>query len=97
MYYIVQVDYCTDTFGCENFTEVENILKIATLKWTQSEFWKSNQTAEELYIECMKEKDFGDIAQVYEIDCFFMVGDHKVPCGLYETDYNKPMTITKIM
>ena len=52
---------------CEDIAEVKHELMIACAIWRYDGYYVGNETVEELYNECWKDKDFGDIAQVYEI------------------------------
>ena len=60
----------------DNKEELHNYLKTLCFEWVLSPCYSSsdNDTWEDLYNYCVKEKYFGDIAQVFKIDLFFTAG-----------------------
>ena len=80
----------------ETLEEVKDILKIETFAWTQDDSY-SGMAWEDLFNYCYCHKCFGDIAQVYEIKPYFLVGETKIPCGFYTADYNTLFDCMKIM
>lgn len=80
----------------ETMEEVELILKIETFTWTQDDSY-SGLSWEDLFNYCLSHKCFGDIAQVYRISPYFLLGKAKIPCGFYEAELNKSFDCTKIM
>ena len=81
----------------ENFKEVKKELLIATFTWCQNDNY-SGDSYKTLYKQCLKNKNFENIAQVFKVDSFFYLTDKtKIPCELYTCELHVPMTITKIM
>jgi len=80
----------------ETLEEVKTTLKIETFVWTQDDSY-SGLSWEDLFNYCWTHKCFGDIAQVYKIEPYFLVNETKIPCGFYEADYNKSFDCMKIM
>ena len=80
----------------ENIQDVYKALKKACAIWCIGYEEEIGQSYEELYEECLKQKDFGDIAKVFEIDCFFKCGKSKVSSNLYTSEKHTPFICTRI-
>ena len=63
----------------ETWNEVLNELKALTFRWCLDENYEG-EPHEELFEECLKNKDFGDIASVYECKEGAFGLDKKVVC-----------------
>lgn len=94
MTYLVKTD--DKIVECENFTDVQKELLKATLEWTLSDIYEGESFLS-LFDKCLNNCDFGDIASVYEINSYFTVNNHEIPCELKCMDKNIPTTITKIL
>lgn len=80
----------------EKYEEVINILRKYTASWCADKDYHG-EDFETLFQNCLENKDFGDIAQVYEIDTYFEVfGGKKIPCGLYVADKNTDFKLRRI-
>ena len=69
----------------EKYEEVISLLRKNTAFWCADENYQG-EDFETLFQECLETRDFGDIAQVYEVDTYFKVADRKIPCDLYLAD-----------
>lgn len=79
----------------EGYGEVINILRKSTAWWCADEDYEG-EDFETLFQECLENKDFGDIAQVYEMDTYFKIGEKKMPCSLYTADKNIDFKLRRI-
>lgn len=79
----------------EKYEEVISLLRKSTASWCADEDWEG-EDFETLYQKCFKNKDFGDIAQVYEVDTYFKVTRGKIPCTLYLADRNIDFKLRRI-
>lgn len=79
----------------EKYEEVISLLRKSTAAWCADEDWKG-EDFETLYQECLENKDFGDIAQVYKVDTYFKVRGEKVPCSLYTADRDTDFKLKRI-
>lgn len=80
----------------EKYEKVIRLLRTSTTHWCNDELYIGEEDPETLFQECLKNKDFGDIAQVYEVDTYFKVGRGKVPCGLYIADKDTDFRLRRI-
>lgn len=64
--YIVKTDDIIKDF--DDFKDVKIFLYGECAKWVRQPNFIGNDTAEELFNYCMKEQDFGDIADVYKVE-----------------------------
>lgn len=97
MTYLVRSSYF-EIKECKDYDEVLNLLRKYTAFWCADSNYEG-EDFETLFKECLENKDFGDIAQVFEIDTYFLCGNKnkiKIPCELYCADKNIPFKIIKI-
>ena len=78
----------------EDFDEVLHLLKVYTAYWCVNIDYEDDYIT--LYNECLENNNFGDIAQVYKIDAYYIYDNKKYPCGLYLAERQTPFIITKI-
>lgn len=95
MTYLVRSNYF-EIKECESYDEMLDLLRKSTAVWCADSNYEG-EDFETLFKECLEIKDFGDIAQVFEIDTYFLCGNEaKIPCGLYCADKNIPFKMSKI-
>lgn len=81
----------------QDYEKMLGLLRQYTAYWCASDdYMEDNEDFEVLFNECLKNKNFGDIAQVYQIDTYFKTSSKKYPCGLYLADKNTKFTMTRI-
>ena len=83
----------------EKYEEVISLLRKSTAVWCAN--WYADEDGEgkdfeTLYQKCFKNKDFGDIAQVYEVDTYFKITRGKVPGGLYLAERKTDFKLRRI-
>lgn len=88
-----------NSFGLKEvgkYEEVMNILRKYTAYWCADKDYHG-KNFETLFKTCLENKDFGDIAQVYEVNTYFEVYEgKKIPCDLYVADKNTDFRLRRI-
>ena len=84
----------------ENYDDVITELRKLTASWCATEEYMKcpdNPEWKELFEECLANRRFNDIAQVYSVDAYFNSSlNRKIPCDLYLMEYDTPTTIKRI-
>lgn len=93
MSYLVRSDFGLKEV--EEYEEVISLLRKSTASWCADEGWNGDDF-KTLFQRCLANKDFGDIAQVYEVDTYFKVTRGKIPCTLYLADRNTDFKLRRI-
>ena len=104
--YLVQIAEENKIVECDTFEEVEKLLLRACALWMYSGDYSDEElnTPQKLFDYCMAEKDFGDIAQVLEIDAYFTIFydvenniTDKVACDIIGCDLRVPFKCQRIL
>ena len=101
--YLVQILKENEIVECDTFEEVKNLLLRACALWMYSGDYsdKDLDTPPKLFDYCMGKKNFGDIAQVLEIDTYFTIDledntSKKIPCNIMGCDLRVPFKCQRI-
>lgn len=101
MYLVRYFDNHDRIVKCETFEEVKKWLLLACTAWVISDNYCSDgklDTPQKLFDYAMKKKDFGDIAQVFQIDSYFLLGEkEKNFCDFSECDLRTPFSCQRIL
>ena len=99
--YLVQISEENKIVECDTFEEVEKLLLRACALWMYSGDYSDEEldTLQKLFDDCMKNKDFGNIAQVLEINTYFTIPSNlkKVTCNLMGCDLRVPFKCQRIL
>lgn len=79
----------------EKYEEVVSLLRKNTAFWCADENYQG-EDFETLFQKCLENKDFGDIAQVYEVNTYFKTTKGKISCDLYSADRNIDFKLRRI-
>lgn len=94
--YLVSTDDNPTLREFETMEEVKKELIKAVIAWTEDDCYVGKDGVS-LYKECLKDKDFGDIASVYEVNSYFCSCGKLIPCELHLMEKDVPTIITRIM
>ena len=80
----------------EEYDEVLNFLRQCTAFWCADPSYEG-EDFETLYNECLENRNFEGIAQVFEVDTYFLCSGRKIPCGLFTADRNATFKMKRIL
>jgi len=82
----------------DNYDEVLDYVRQCTAFWcTDPSYY--GRDFETIYKECLEEKNFHSIVQVFKVETYFhsRTINYDFPCGLSEADTNVPFKMTRIL
>lgn len=94
MSYLVNSEFGIKEY--EDYDEMLNFLRQCTAFWCTNPSY-DGEDFETLYTECLEARNFEDIAQVFKVDTYFLIGRHEIPCELYCADKNTTFKIERIL